>query len=86
LTKTRLTHIYKIWAWIFVEALTSIFSIAHGTCLLEIFKTCIHIGGQFDGYQNLILGINILCLESLLQEGAYNHNALKGEPCPLFFY
>jgi hypothetical protein len=22
---------------------------------LEIFKTCIHIGGKFDGYQNLIL-------------------------------
>jgi hypothetical protein len=49
--------------------------------VLEIFKTCIHFGGKFDGYQTLILDTNILCLESLLPEGAYNHNALNVEPC-----
>ncbi len=52
---------------------------------MENFKTCIHIGGQFDAYQNLILDTNILCPESLLQDRAYNHNALNGEPCPIFF-
>jgi hypothetical protein len=32
------------------------------------------------------LDTNILCLESLLQEGAYINNALNGEPCPFFFF
>jgi hypothetical protein len=53
--------------------------------VLEIFKTCIHFGGKFDGYQTLILDTHILCLESLLQGGTYNHNALNVEPCLGFF-
>jgi hypothetical protein len=40
---------------------------------------------QID-YQNLILETNIFCLKSILQQGAYNHNALNVEPCFNFFY
>ncbi len=54
--------------------------------MLEILKTCIHIGGKFDGYQNFILDTKYSLSRELTAGGSLQPYCPQWGGLPPFFF